>query len=383
MSDERFGELYERYCERTLSDAERAEFERLMADAGMRRRFVELASLDTLITEESRIAQHTPASVRTRRVQRGAVVTPLRFASAAAAVFALAVLAWLAFRAPAKPVVVAVVTRMTGEPAIQRGAQRISARAGLELMNGDIVLTRSAELLTCQFAADVTQVDVLEESVLTLALSPEAKRLVLDSGALSANVSPQPEHSPVVIKTPDAEARIVGTKFTVTVAQQQTTLAVNEGHVRMKRLKDSAEVDVKTGSFAVSGNSTAPLTAVAIPAVTGFSLIDADTGKPLPAFNPIPPGIDIAVMNLPTLHLAVAPNISGTVGSVRYELEGKTVVLSTPPFWGSAEHVRKVLKLDSKLNARYSLKATPYSGPNGSGAAGATYTLNGNIVVKR
>jgi len=378
---DRFEELYERYCDRALSDAERAEFESLMADPEMRRHFVELTRLDTQLADEARIAQLTPATLKKPRAARKPSASPNFFGWSLAATVVLAIALFLAFRSkPAQ--VVATVTTVQGQPAIQRGSEQLAASAGLKLLSGDIVITRSAELLTCQFFNDPTRVDVLAESSLTFAISPETKRLELNSGTLSADVSPQPANSPILVKTPDAEARIVGTKFTVSVEEQQTTLRVDEGHVRMKRLKDSAEVDVKTGSFAVSSKSSAPLAAIAIPAVTGFSLVDADTGKPLPAFTPIPPGIDIVVADLPTLRLLVAPIYSGTVGSIRYELEGKSIVLSKPPFWGSTEHVRNVLKLDSKSNARYALKATPFSGPNGSGLAGATYTLNGNIIVK-
>ena len=378
---DRFEELYERYCDRALSDAERAEFEALMSDPEMRRHFVELTRLDTQISDEARIAQLTPATLKKPRATRKTSASPNFIGWGLAAIVVLGIALFLAFRtAPAQ--VVATVTQFQGQPAIRRGSEQLAAITGLKLLSGDIVITKSAELLTCQFYNDATRVDVLAESSLTFAISPESKRLELNSGALSADVSPQPENSPILVKTRDAEARIVGTKFTVSVEVEQTTLRVDEGHVRMKRLKDSAEVDVKTGSFAVSGLSTAPLTAIAIPAVTGFSLINADTGKPLPAFTPIPAGIDIVVADLPTVHLLVAPIYSGTVGSIRYELEGKSIVLSKPPFWGSAEHVRSVLKLDSKSNARYALKATPFSGPNGTGIAGATYTLNGNIIVK-
>lgn len=381
MSLERFEELYERYCDRALNDAERAEFVALMADPQMRKHFVELTRLDTQLSDEARIAQLTPASLKKRRAPKKPAAFAMHYVWSAAALVVLALALYLAFRT--QPRVVAIVTRLEGAPAIRRGSERLAASAGLQLLSGDVVVTQSADVLACKFSADNTQIDVHESSALTLAISSDAKRLVLDSGALSADVSAQPTGSPILVKTPDSEARILGTKFTVAVEEKQTTLKVDEGHVRLKRLKDSAEVDVKTGSFAVSNDSSTPLAAVTSPVVTGFSLIDVDSGKPIAGFNPIPANIDIAVHELPTRRLIVIANTSGTVGSVKIELEGKSVTLSKPPFVGSAEAVARVLKLDSKSNARYSLKATPYTGSNGTGVAGAPYILNGNIIVKR
>ena len=131
--------------------------------------------------------------------------------------------------------------------------------AGVEFVRGDLLASDMQTHVNC-----VNCVGVMGAGI-ALAFKPDAKQLRLDSGSLVADASPQPANSPILVKTPDAEARIVGTRFSISIAQQQTILRVNEGHVRMKRLKDSAEVDVKTGGFAESGDGKAPLTSLAIP----------------------------------------------------------------------------------------------------------------------
>lgn len=382
MNDVRFDELYERYCDRTLSADERTEFERLMADPAMRRRFVELTNLDTVISEETRVAAAIPTDFRKRELLAPRRKAAFTIAFGLAATVALVLGIFWATRAPA-PQVVASITHWQGEPVIQRGTQKFTAGAGMTLLSGDVVSTRVDELVVCQFTADATRVDVHENSTLTFDITPRAKHLVLETGRLSANVAPQPANTPILVFTPDAETRVLGTRLSVGFAQKQTTLQVHEGHVRLKRLKDNAEVDVKTGGFVVANDTQAPLVPQILPAVVSFSLISADTGDPLPQYNPIAERAEIHIGSLPTHRLFIAANVSGKVGSVKFELEGFSSTISRAPFVLNIEYARRMLKPEAKANVPYLLKATPYSEPGGRGVAGEPFTNSGTIVVKR
>jgi len=386
-SEDRFEELYERYSDRTLSDAERVELERLMADPAMRRRFVELTSLDTLISEESRLAESTPAAIRKKPATyatRKPRITPIFYALSAAATILLAAgIFWFTRPSTSAPQIVATITHWQGEPAIRRGTQQFIATAGMNLLSGDIVSTKPEELLACQFAADATRVDIHENSSLTFAIGPTSKRLELTSGKLSANVAPQPPNAPILVITPDAETRVIGTRLSVSIERQQTTLQVHEGHVRLKRLKDNAEVDVKTGGFVVSSDTQAPLVPLTIPAVKSFSLVSADTGDPVPAYNPIRERGEIIIATLPTSRLFIAANVTGKVGSVKFEIEGYSTIISRAPFVLNIEYARRMLKPEARANVPYLLKATPYSEPEGRGLAGESYSNTGTIIVKR
>ena len=70
------------------------------------------------------------------------------------------------------------------------------------------------------------------------------KVLHLKAGRLSADVTPQPDGSPMLIHTRSAILQIVGTSFDIDVDLAATALNVTEGKVRVKRRSDGQLVDV-------------------------------------------------------------------------------------------------------------------------------------------
>jgi hypothetical protein len=69
--------------------------------------------------------------------------------------------------------------------------------------------------------------------------------------------------------------------------------------------------------------TASPGTAVAaVPGVTGFTLINADTDQPIAGFNPIQPGATLDLASLPTRRLNVRVNTAAAVGSVRVTVNG-------------------------------------------------------------
>ncbi len=70
------------------------------------------------------------------------------------------------------------------------------------------------------------------------------KKLRLREGRLSANVVPQDAETPMLIETPYAALEVLGTQFDIEASQASTSLNVNEGKVRLRRLSDGREVDV-------------------------------------------------------------------------------------------------------------------------------------------
>lgn len=63
-------------------------------------------------------------------------------------------------------------------------------------------------------------------------------------GMLTAEVQPQPAHSPLIVETPTARVEVLGTVFTLATEQEQTRINVTEGRVRLKRLVDGDSVEV-------------------------------------------------------------------------------------------------------------------------------------------
>ena len=59
----------------------------------------------------------------------------------------------------------------------------------------------------------------------------------------------------MLIATPHGEARVLGTKFTLTVRESATLLEVSKGRVKLTRKKDGAYANVSAGSYAVASGS--------------------------------------------------------------------------------------------------------------------------------
>jgi hypothetical protein len=59
----------------------------------------------------------------------------------------------------------------------------------------------------------------------------------------------------MILRTPQAEARVIGTRFTLTVNSNATRLDVTEGRVRFTRLSDSSSVRVDADNFAVAASN--------------------------------------------------------------------------------------------------------------------------------
>ena len=77
-----------------------------------------------------------------------------------------------------------------------------------------------------------------------LTKGPQQKRMHLKHGRLAAVVREQPQGLPMLVRTTSAELIVVGTQFDVEAASSSTSLTVQKGKVRLKRLLDGREVAV-------------------------------------------------------------------------------------------------------------------------------------------
>ena len=91
---------------------------------------------------------------------------------------------------------------------------------------------------------DGSRVWVSGPAVLTLSEGDEGKLIRLRHGELSVDVRPQAADSPFRLATDSAEVEVLGTKFNVTSDAYATSVTVNEGTVRVKRLADGKVQDV-------------------------------------------------------------------------------------------------------------------------------------------
>ena len=112
-------------------------------------------------------------------------------------------------------------------------------------------------------------------------------------------------------------------------------------------------------------------------AVTSFSLINATTDRPVAGFDPIANGTTIDLAALPTLNLNMRANTQpGTVGSVRFRLDGNTNYRtdSLPPYALASETGGNYAAWTLGLGS-HAVTATPYTGSGATGTAGTPLTI--------
>jgi hypothetical protein len=84
----------------------------------------------------------------------------------------------------------------------------------------------------------------------------DGKRVSLKQGVLAAQVAKQPAGEPMLFMTATAEARVLGTRLTLSVTPTSTRLEVREGKVRITRKDDNASVEVGSEHVVTAGKGT-------------------------------------------------------------------------------------------------------------------------------
>ncbi|MBL9039763.1 MAG: fibronectin type III domain-containing protein [Archangium sp.] len=119
-----------------------------------------------------------------------------------------------------------------------------------------------------------------------------------------------------------------------------------------------------------------------VPVVSGFSVVDTETGAPLAEFNPLIDGATLNVANLPTGWNVRANTVGSAVGSVRFGLDGDASyrIESAAPYAigglsGPGQFAAWTLPI-----GEHTLQATPYTATGASGDAGATVSVRVHLV---
>ncbi len=155
-------------------------------------------------------------------------------------------------------VMVAQIQRTAPGVEIHRRGGTVIATVGMDLFAGDRIETKKGEKLVLGYPKEKTAVtigDAERETTLTIGDVTRGKRLHLEKGILDASVDPQPEDKPFIVATPHAEAKVVGTAFTVRIAGRATWLEVREGAVELTRLADGESIKVAAGQFSAAGEN--------------------------------------------------------------------------------------------------------------------------------
>ncbi|GGO24059.1 hypothetical protein [Deinococcus humi] len=127
----------------------------------------------------------------------------------------------------------------------------------------------------------------------------------------------------------------------------------------------------------ITVNPTAPAT------VTGLTLIDADTNKPVPGFDPIQPGATLDLARLPA-RMNMRANVSNAVKSVWFGLDGNGNyrLQGGAPYSLCNDNGGNFEPCPAAVFApgAHSLLATPYAAANGAGTAGLAASLTYTVV---
>ncbi len=111
-------------------------------------------------------------------------------------------------------------------------------------------------------------------------------------------------------------------------------------------------------------------------AVVSFTLIDADSDQPVPAFDPIPDGATINLFDLGLQNISIRANTSPTqVGSVVFNLNGNDVQTENVAPYALAGDSNGNFNPWSYSTGSHILMATPYSGSNQSGSVGTPLSI--------
>jgi len=273
MNDER--QLIDGYLDEELTrDEERRLAEWLAANREHVRQFVRDAQLHRQIRDTMLARQmQTDALAAVERAERKPTPSPLRsLADWLSQLFALPWIparrgAWMALAACLALVVglgVWYFGPTVGEPvlaevqgaglSLERAGQTLPAVAGTRLRSGDVLRAPSNVTAAISFAPENTRIMIEQGTELKVTGLSHGKRFALGVGKLEASVARQRPFKPLVVTTVQAEARVVGTRFTLAVTTNATRLEVAEGKVRLKRLNDG-EVRVGAGNYAVAAPS--------------------------------------------------------------------------------------------------------------------------------
>jgi hypothetical protein len=133
------------------------------------------------------------------------------------------------------------------------GGRKAEARPGAAMPAGWGLVTVGPDSRAVLAFDDRTSLALEADSALMQVSGGDGrgKEAFLARGRLTADVTPQPPGRPLLITTPQAQATVVGTRFSLTVDRASTRLDVARGGVRFARLSGGETTNVSSSEYAV------------------------------------------------------------------------------------------------------------------------------------
>jgi ferric-dicitrate binding protein FerR (iron transport regulator) len=282
----RLEELTLNLADDVLSDAEESELQGLLGESEQARqihiRILQIEAGLRAQKQPAELSQHVMAELRRERADsmaRGVMtqiktqpspkwrrnagpnLLPFRFNArtfarvwlplAACFVLLAGIGFWLFGAVIGKP----MLSEVTGPNiSLERAGNSVAATAGTSLRDGDTLRIRGGSTAIITFAPENTRLTLLPGTEFKLRSLSGGKLFELDVGKLEASVARQRPFRPMLVKTPQAVARVIGTRFTLTVTTNSTRLDVAEGLIRFTRTSDEQSVRVGSQHSAVAAN---------------------------------------------------------------------------------------------------------------------------------
>lgn len=164
--------------------------------------------------------------------------------------------------APKAPPMIVQLDRVKGDVYVVVDGAKTPAKEGQMLLAGQALGTTGAESQATARFVDGTSLELTGDTAVSQIAEGTAKtgkRVVLDSGTITAKAVKQPVGQPMIFVTPQAEARILGTILKLTVDADATRLEVKEGRVRLTRKSDGASTEVGVDQFAIASAGPKPI----------------------------------------------------------------------------------------------------------------------------
>lgn len=244
-SDERFRELINAWCSGDLDKSSLSELEEnLRRSPDSRRLFLEYRATESALRVTSVVPEFIGQPIR-RPWQSYAVAS---LAAAFVALLACVFIFW-----PARPGVIATVTGKAGAVLwTGDGGEVIHDLDAGDAIGGGTLETLAADAWAEFAFPDGTTMAVSGNSAITISEQQGQKIMRLREGSLSVDAAEQPAGLPMLLMTPSAEARVLGTQFNISTDDLTTRVIVNEGLVEVERLADGSVQQVPENHLIVA-----------------------------------------------------------------------------------------------------------------------------------
>ena len=240
------------YAEGTASAETTLRLEQaLREDAAFRKLFLEYLNVDLALATTAAHSELTDGNAKLIRFPKPPRRAVVAWAMAAAIIvfLGLAAVWWW----PERSIVTLAQSSGAVSWSAEGGEWKRALQPGARLRAGTLSVEGGQSSAQLVFR-DGSKVTLTGESEAVFAERAQ-KTMTLRSGALTAEVHPQPAGHPLLVHTPTARIEVLGTRFSLAHQHGQSTLAVVEGQVRLIRLADRSSAEVATATL----DAAAPL----------------------------------------------------------------------------------------------------------------------------